>query len=225
MRNAKINRLTWLGLTIAGAALIAGCPGNVKGGLFRVGSDRTPEQTPGAAIAQTVTGDAIEFEVCAAVDSWQRPSEADQAKQLGEDARYGQALESDSALKRASEQFWSHDVVSFTTYGLSARMEPVTLAGVWTVADELWDCYEPETTVAINDGDIAETWLLNQQVTSVQWEGDRYIMTVAPAPAGMQVVQFNRVDELAALPLEVVTESGSAVEVVSGDWQAEAVSN
>ena len=226
MRNAKINRLTWLGLTIVGAALIAGCPGtNAKGGLFGVGRDRTSEQAPGAAIAQTVTGDAIEFEVCAAVDSWQRPSKADQAKQLGEDVRYGQALESDSALKRASDQFWTHDVVSFTTYGLSARMEPITLAGVWTVADELWDCYEPETTVAINDGNIAEAWLLNQQVISVQWEGDRYVMTVEPAPIGMQVVQFNRVDELAQLPLEVVTDSGSSVEVVSGDWQEETVSN
>jgi hypothetical protein len=87
------------------------------------------------------------------------------------------------------------------------------------VADDLWSCYEAETTVAINEGDRAETWLLNHRINSIEWQGDRYVMTVEPADTGVQVVQFDRVDQMASLPLEVVTASGEAVAVTSGDWQ------
>ncbi len=219
MKNVKLNRLKQLGLAAVGAYVMTGCPSTqASNSLLVSDSDASQDQVAQAVVSETTAADnSLEFEVCASPD-WQRPSDDEQAKQLGDDARYTVALE-DGSLKQAAEQFWSHDVVSFTTYGLSARMEPTSLTGVWTVADELWDCYEPETMVAINEGDLAETWLLNKEVTSLTWEGDRYIMTVAPAPTGMQVVQFNRVDELATLPLEVVSESGSAVDVVSGDWQ------
>ncbi|MGD1866140.1 MAG: hypothetical protein ACFB0D_16450 [Phormidesmis sp.] len=229
MKNAKLKRLKQLGLAVMGAYVMTGCPNtqaNIgsNNSLLVNNSDAAETTVAQAAVAQetVVVSDStestiVDFEVCAAAD-WQRPSDAEQAKQLGDDARYEAALV-DGPLKRASDQFWNHDVVSFTTYGLSARMEPVNLSGVWTVADELWNCYEPEATVAINNGSLAEAWLLNQEMTSIAWEGDRYVMTVAPAPTGMQVVQFNRVDELATLPLEVVNESGNAVNVVSGDWQ------
>lgn len=228
MKKLKLKRLKQLGLAVAGAYVLVGCPGsnvgsNAQSNLLVAESET--QESNGTLVAQAAelgADNAVNFEVCAAVDSWQRPSEDQQAKQLGSDARYASALETDSPLKRASDQFWTQQVVSFTTYGLSARMEPVNLSGIWTVAEALDTCYTPETTVAINNGDRAETWLLNQEITSLQWEGDRYIMTVEPAPTGMQVVQFDRVDELAELPLEVVTSSGTAVEVVSGDWQPEA---
>ncbi|MEL6552405.1 MAG: hypothetical protein AAFQ63_02915 [Cyanobacteria bacterium J06621_11] len=227
MKNAKLKRLKQLGLAVVGAYVLAGCPGsnvssNATSNLLVSDSDLSQETVSkavsSAAIAAEADATAVNFEVCASVDSWQRPSAEQQAKQLGEDARYANA-ETDSQLKRASEQFWQQQAVSFTTYGLSARMEPTNLSGVWTVADELWSCYTPETTVAINEGEMAETWLLNQQITNLQWEGDRYLMTVEPAPTGMQVIQFGRVDDLTELPLEIVTESGTSVEVVSGDWQ------
>lgn len=227
MKNAKrklgIKRLKQLGLAVLGAYVMTGCPSTQVNSSLLV-SDGEPSQQPiaQAAVAQTKisaeTDATVDFEVCAAAD-WQRPSDAEQAKQLGNDARYGAALSEEEPLKRASEQFWNHDVVSFTTYGLSARMEPVTLSGVWTVADELWSCYESEATVAINTGEMAEAWLLNREITDLTWDGDRYVMTVEPAPTGMQVVQFDRVDELETLPLAVVNESGSSVDVVSGDWQ------
>lgn len=225
MKNAKFKRLKQLGLAVLGAYAMTGCPSTQgNSSLLVSNNDASGVPTAQAATVQEVVQEVVvdtavvDFEVCAAAD-WQRPSDAQQAKQLGDDARYGAALTEEGPLKRASEEFWNHDVVSFTTYGLSARMEPVNLSGVWTVADELWDCYEPETTVAINEGSMAEAWLLNKEITSVAWEGDRYVMTVAPAPTGMQVVQFNRVDDLATLPLEVVSESGNSVAVVSGDWQ------
>jgi len=230
MKNAKLKRLKQLGLAVLGTYAMTGCPSTqVNSGLLVNSSEAAEVQATvaqEAVVAQSATDmTAVDFEVCAATN-WQRPSADEQAKQLNGDARYETALlnspldgSTDSLLKRASEQFWRHDVVSFTTYGLSARMEPVSFTGVWTVVDELWDCYEPETTVAINDGSLAEAWLLNQEITGIAWEGDRYIMAVAPAPTGMQVVQFNRVETLETLPLEVVSESGNTVEVGSGDWQ------
>ncbi len=203
-----------------GAYLVSGCPSPAAKNLLGNHGPLSQE-----AVAQETVEDpnAVSFEVCAAVDSWQRPSDAEQSKQLGADPRYsslgeGDAL-TDGSLKAASNQFWNHEAISFTTYGLSARMEPENLTGLWTVSNELQGCYGAESTVAINEGDRAETWLLNKQITNLKWEGDRYVMTVEHASTGMQVIQFDRVDELATLPLDVVTANGDAVAVVSGDWQ------
>ncbi|MEL6161559.1 MAG: hypothetical protein AAFQ40_06375 [Cyanobacteria bacterium J06623_5] len=232
MKNINFKRIKQLGLFVLGAYVVSGCPSSSATSSLFSASGNVPQQVTssevplGIAVAETSVianeSNAVSFEVCAAVESWQRPGEAEQAKQLSGDSRYaalGQEEIGDYPLKRASEQFWDHDVISFTTYGLSARMEPMTLSGLWTVTDELWNCYEPETTVAINEGDRAETWLLNQRIVDLAWEEDRYLMTVESAPTGAQVVQFDRVDELATLPLEIVTRDGRAVSAVSGDWQ------
>ncbi|MEL6350319.1 MAG: hypothetical protein AAFR58_00990 [Cyanobacteria bacterium J06627_28] len=248
MTKAKFNQLKNLGIAALGAYVISGCPSsnavsNANSGALATGAatDGSVESTlvqtsaqadvnqadvtqadasqPVDSTVNIVSTSELDFEVCAAVDDWQRPTEDEQAKHLNEDARYGAALEADDALKRASTQFWDHEAVSFTTYGLSARMEPVMLSGLWTVADELWGCYEPEATVAINEGDRAETWLLNQRITNLAWDNDRYVMTVEPAATGVQVIQFDRVDELVSLPLEIVTSAGTSVPVTSGDWQ------
>ena len=219
MRGLRLKRWQQLGLALLGTYAIAGCP-NQANSRSLVDGALTPE-----VVAQEVARPdsasesiSVSFNVCAEVENWQRPSDAEQAKQLGADARYGAAAQGDQ-LKAASTQFWNHEAVSFTTYGLSARMEPVNLSGLWTVADDLWGCYEPEATVAINEGDRAETWLLNQRITDLQWQGDRYLMTVEPAATGVQVVQFERLEDADSLPLEIVTDAGQSVAVVSGDWQ------
>ena len=120
------------------------------------------------AIAQEVSESAVKFDTCAAVEDWQRPSADEQSKHLEKDPRYAMAMDDSKA---ASGQFWDGQVVSFTTYGLSARMEPVTLAGLWTVDAEMQNCYTPETTTAINAGDRAEAWLLNHRIKSLVWDG------------------------------------------------------
>ena len=212
----NLKQLQRLGVVMLGACMISGCPDPSATML-------TSNAVTQATVAQAEdegaeAGSVIAFNVCAEVADWQRPSDAEQATQIGHDARYGEAL-GDDPLKTASSEFWTHQAISFTTYGLSARMEPVNLSGLWTVADDLWACYEDETITAINQGDRAETWLLNHRVRNVAWQGDRYVMTVEPAATGMQVVLFDRVDEMATLPLEVVTVSGETVAVMSGDWQ------
>lgn len=213
-RNRVLRKLGRLSIVLLGAYVVTGCPSpNATKILANSGgAQQAIAQEPAPASS------AVTYEVCADVENWQRPSEATQAKRLGEDARYGDALQTGS-LKAASTQFWDHSVVSFTTYGLSARMEPENLSGVWTAADEMATCYAPDDTTAINEGDRAETWLLNQRISNLEWTGDRYIMTVEPAPSGLQVVQFDRTDKLASLPLEVVDAGGESIDVMAGDWQ------
>ncbi len=241
----KVKRYRHIGIVLFGAFWVSGCPSPSANHLL-VGSgvaaesaevalaaNSSPEpatmavdSTRTANIVANAITNAIDvnFDVCADIEAWQRPSEAEQSRQLASDPRYVLAASSDS-LKRASSQFSDHAVISFTTYGLSARMEPINLSGVWTVAEDLWDCYSSETTMAINQGASAEAWLLNQRIRDLKWQGDRYVMTVEPADTGLQVIMFDRVDggsatadQLSQLPLDVVTVAGEPVAVTSGDW-------
>ena len=224
----NIKKVKQLGVVLLGAFVVSGCPNPTAGRLMATGGSVSQNAMAQEVVNTKVTNHKsavnnkdlteVSFDVCANVEGWQRPSEATQDKRLSSNARYGESL-ANGSLKDMSAQFWDHQVISFTTYGLSARIEPEDLSGVWTATDEMANCYQPETVMAINQGDRAETWLLNQRISNLQWEGDRYIMTVEPARTGLQVIQFNRLDEMASLPLEVVTTSGSPVDVMSGDWQ------
>lgn len=213
MRKKNVERMGQAAIVALGAYLIVGGP------LQSASNWLAHESNTKEAVAQE-TGDraAVDFETCAAVPDWQRPSASEQSKHLEKTPHFGAAAQSDDS-KAMSSSFWDGQVVSFTTYGLSARLEPVNLTGLWTVDAEMQNCYTPETTTAINAGDRAETWLLNQQIKSLEKVGDRYVMTIEPTATGMQVVQFERTDELATLSLDVVNTSGEAVEVASGDWQ------
>ncbi|EDX85713.1 hypothetical protein S7335_3416 [Synechococcus sp. PCC 7335] len=226
-KSTKISRLEQLGLAIAATFMTVGCTespivGNLLNNENLAQAEVTQISSNPSTPSSIADAEPVEFEVCAAVDSWRRPTESEQEKQLSQNGRYAEALNSDhseSPSKMASSQFWDHRIISFTTYGLSARIEPISLAGLWTVEDQLWDCYEPEVTAEINEGDRAETWLLNQQITRLQWDGSSYVMIVEPVSTGMQVVQFERRDRSETLPLTVVSVSGQPIEVTSGDWQ------
>lgn len=158
------------------------------------------------------------FAVCSEASDWQRPSLDQQTKQLSTDERYSGMLQ-DKNFQQMAEQFWQHEILSFTTYGLSARMEPVNLSGLWSVSEEIWgNCYSQDEGNAINAGSLAEAWVMNHRVVDVQWENERYIMVVDPNYQGMQVVQFERHETEAELPLDIVTIQGTALEQHSADW-------
>ncbi len=213
MRKGIVRRVGQAATVVLGAYLVACGP------LQSTSNWLANESGPQEALAQEVNEkpSAVKFETCAAVADWQRPGADEQSQHLEKDARYATGTDSDSST--ASSQFWDRQVVSFTTYGLSARIEPVDLTGLWTVDAQMQNCYTPETTMAINQDNRAEAWLLNHRIKSLVWEGDRYVMTVEPTDTGMQVVQFERDEQMAALPLEVVTADGEAIAVTSGDWQ------
>ncbi len=170
------------------------------------------------AISNPDAQNATEFLVCSEAADWQRPSQDQQQKQLANDERYSELLQ-DKDFQQLANQFWQHDVLSFTTYGLSARMEPINLSGLWSVADDVWaSCYSHDQGTAINEGTLAEAWLLHHHVVDLQWQDDHYVMVVEPAAQGMQVVQFTRRESEADLPLTVVTTQGVVVEHHDADW-------
>lgn len=159
----------------------------------------------------------LEYSVCSEATEWQRPTVAQQQKQLA-DARYGE-LVNDKEFQDFAQNFWQNDALSFTTYGLSARMEPVNLSGLWSVTDDVWNhCYSENEGNAINEGALAETWLMNYQVVDLQWQEDGYLMVVEPKASGMQVVQFARKESAADLPLTITTRQGDVVSHYDADW-------
>lgn len=173
-----------------------------------------PQSTLSTADSEATT----EFVVCSEATNWQRPSQEQQQKQLADDERYDDLLQ-DKDFQQLSERFWQHDVMSFTTYGLSARMEPVNLSGLWSVADEVWaNCYSHDEGNAINEGALAEAWLMHHHVVDMQWQEDRYVMVVEPDQQGMQVVQFTRRESEVALPLTIVTTQGVIIDHHDADW-------
>lgn len=164
---------------------------------------------------QTATED---FLICSEATDWQRPSLTQQQKQLASDERYDSLLD-DKEFQQLADQFWHQDILSFTTYGLSARMEPINLSGLWSVSEAVWaNCYSQGEGHAINDGSLAEAWVMNHQIVELRWENNRYVMVVSPHSQGMQVVQFARRETEAELPLEVITTQGVALEHRAADW-------
>ncbi len=206
-------------IVLGGVATVLGCPQATSSQPVQPGQRSMSTAEDAAVVLATATSASVTAEVCSFQPEWERPSEDDQAKYIAADPRFAAALDTEP-LKTAADSFWQHDVLSFTTYGLSARMEPMLLSGLWSTADQVWEsCYGGDQATAINAGELAETWLVDYRLVAVEWEQDRYVMTVEPAASGLQVVHFNRVEAATPLPLQIVDVTGDEVAFVSGDYE------
>ncbi|PSN16337.1 hypothetical protein C7293_03290 [filamentous cyanobacterium CCT1] len=174
-------------------------------------------ESPSDPALQTQAGDTIAAEICVDLPDWQRPSDLAQMKQLEAMPAYGAAIQ-DDPLAETVKTWWSHDIFSFTTYGLSARTDPIYLSGIWTAIDDIWDCYSANQPEQINQGELAEMWLLHHRLVGLVWQDDQYLATVEPTDTGLQLVQFPRRESGQGLPLNIVTTTGQALAVMSGDW-------
>jgi hypothetical protein len=159
----------------------------------------------------------VTYEICGDIPSWQRPEATSYRAALEANPRYGEGLQ-EEPLKSLYDKFWTQTIFAFTTYGLSARMEPVLLSGIANSIEEMESCYEGDLPESINSGSIAEVWLLGYQVTGIQWTGQTYQITVEQTPQGLQFVQFERQETDTFLPIVVVQADGQEVAVASGDW-------
>ncbi|WP_017299651.1 hypothetical protein [Nodosilinea nodulosa] len=199
-------------------------PGPMQAGLLRSGAAVSalagylaqvePEAT---STDQPQAGEAIAANICANLPDWQRPSDLAQIKQLESMPGYGEALQSDP-LAELAKAWWSNEFFSFTTYGLSARTDPLYLSGVWTAMDDTWGCYSADQPEQINRGELAELWLLHHRLVNLVWQDEHYLATVEPTDTGLQLVQFPRREHNQGLPLSIVTTTGQALAVMSGDW-------
>jgi hypothetical protein len=166
---------------------------------------------------QTLISAGLVVDVCLNLPDWQRPSDYTQVKQLQAMGRYESATEI-TLLSEDTKAWWGHEAFSFTTYGLSARTDPLYLSGVWTAMDHIWDCYSDDQPERINAGDLAELWLLNHRLVSLEWQEEAYLVTVEPSNAGLQLVQFPRQDNRAQLPVQIITTDGMTLPTLDGDW-------
>ncbi|MGB3309386.1 MAG: hypothetical protein WBG32_06660 [Nodosilinea sp.] len=197
---------------------------SMRSGLLDSGAAETAMATylaqvelPSDPALQTQASETIAANICVNLPDWQRPSDLAQMKQLEAMPIYGAFLQSDP-LAELAKTWWSHSVFSFTTYGLSARTDPLYLSGVWTAIDNTWDCYSDDQPDHINQGELAEIWLLHHRLVGLVWQDEQYLVTVEPVDTGLQLVQFPRRDSRQGLPLNIVTTTGQALAVMSGDW-------
>ncbi|MEO1592400.1 MAG: hypothetical protein AAFU71_14085 [Cyanobacteria bacterium J06632_22] len=203
-------------LIVGGIVAIFGCPQATSSQLVQPPAAATEDA--GGVLTSVSAMESVTAEVCSFQADWQRPSEDEQVKYLAADPRFAAAVDTEP-LKTAADTFWQNDILSFTTYGLSARMEPMLLSGLWSAVDTVWaSCYGDDQAVALNDGDLAETWLVDYRLVDVQWQGEQYIMTVEPAEGGLQVIHFDRLESNVVLPLQVIDVAGNEIEFVSGDY-------
>jgi hypothetical protein len=198
---------------------LVGCPETLHTGY-------SAQETSAAPVAETATptpdslsqdSSAVPYDICADLASWVRPELDVQQQTLQQDPRYSAVLETEP-LRTLSEQFWTQPVITFTTYGLSARLEPMNLSGVWTATDQIEPCYAGDRPLAINQGDWAEVWIIGHRLLGLEWLNGQYQLTVEPAPKGLQVVQFERQEAQEAIVLVATTLAGEAVPAISGDW-------
>lgn len=219
------NRFSWLTVGTLGLVMstlgLAGCPSSLS--LV----DSVPSAHEAIPLAQPTSTETaiansppqtVTHEICGAMPDWERLSLNEQTAALMENPRYGENLETEP-FKSLFEKFWNESLITFTTYGLSARTEPVYLSGVWTGIEAMSACYEGDRPAAMNAGTLAEMWLIGYQVVDFVWTGESYQVTVEPTTAGLRFIQFERLENADTLPL-VVLESGGGdtLTVAAGDW-------
>ena len=155
--------IRWMFLLL-GLGLV-GCPESLNPGY---GIPDT-SAVPGVAVATTGTDTSLQgastvsYDICADLATWVRPELEVQQQTLLQDPRYSRDL-GQEPLRTLSEQFWNQPVITFTTYGLSARLEPMNLSGVWTATTQIEPCYEGDRPIAINQGDWAEVWIIGHRL-------------------------------------------------------------
>ncbi|HEY9888068.1 MAG TPA: hypothetical protein V6D02_06680 [Candidatus Obscuribacterales bacterium] len=209
-----------LGIVGVGITGLLGCPQLVAGNSAPASDPEAvtviQANAPETAIAD-FTPRTVAFEVCGEIPDWQRPTLADQTRTLTQNPRYGSALE-EEPLKSLFDKFWQESIITFTTYGLSARTEPIELSGIGTGIDAMEACYGGDRPEAINQGTLGEVWLMGHRMVAMTWTGTEYLVTVENTDAGLQFVQFERFEAATSLPLIVVASDGREVAVASGDW-------
>ncbi|MGQ4648808.1 hypothetical protein [Lyngbya aestuarii] len=179
--------------------------------IFGAGFLPACAQSPSSEIAQLTD---VSYEICGESNTWRRPTETEQIRELQTIPRYGADLTREP-LKSTLQTFRGQNIFSFTSYGLSSRIEPIYFSGLWTIEDTLFGCYDSSSRVAqINTGEIAEVWLILHRVVNLKWLDNHYVLVVEPTQQGVQFIQFSRKENQPLLPLEVVTENGRELEVI-----------
>lgn len=214
--HCRYQRIRWI-IMLLGFSLV-GCPETLKTGYTAPQASSSAVPVVETSAGEVAQADAtVSYDICADLATWVRPEFAVQQQTVLQDPRYSQSL-GQEPLRTLSEQFWMQSIITFTTYGLSARVEPMNFSGVWTATAQLEPCYGGDRPVAINQGDWAEVWIIGHRLAGIEWSNGQYLLTVEPTTQGLQVVQFERQETQSPLALAAVTPEGTVVSSISGDW-------
>ncbi|GAC1451030.1 MAG: hypothetical protein NVSMB70_19740 [Chamaesiphon sp.] len=154
----------------------------------------------------------IPFEICGESKTWMRPNKVEQKKNLQSmEGRY-----SSKTIEELGGSYWTHNIFSFTSYaGSSGTYDIRHLSGLWTPQNPTRPSTCDRSITALNAGKIARVWLLLNRVVSIKWLDKHYVIVVQPTHRGVQIINFSRREQQPSLPLTVVTESGSQVQVLA----------
>lgn len=152
----------------------------------------------------------VPFKTCGELKNWQRPTLPEQTANIKSSPRYQQI---DSVtLKSQLSTLQNQQIFVLTNYGLSALTDRLSLIGINSISEEVYQsCYPFLQIQKLNQGAIAELWLINHQVQKITWHNNSYLITVKPTKTGIKFVQFERQERLAKLPLQIVDPQGKAL--------------
>lgn len=181
-----------------------------------------PSLEPPASVLTNSAAAAVSvpFTVCQSSETWVRPTEEEQAREIWSKGRYDDVPQS-----RLRWQFHHTDFGGWGG-GNSEIQDRWRLSGLWNAQD--FDLYEACGGMdgrqrAIIEGRAAEIWAFHHRVERVQWAGDVYTVTVTPASTGYQMIQAPR---LSSNPYDVhfVDSQGHVIEPLVPPWKEVPVS-
>jgi hypothetical protein len=138
----------------------------------------------------------VEYETCIPDSAWIRPTVAQQAEKFRQ-------LPQLRRLGFKQSRYWRNNIFLISRYGLADIGNVITQSGLWTNQEEIFNCYKSYNVKRINSKEEAVVWLLGHTVVSMNWQNNQYVMVVKPAQRGVQLVKFNRIDNLNLAPLNI----------------------
>ena len=127
----------------------------------------------------------IPFTVCKSSDSWTRPSEEEQAREVWSNPRYA---------RRDAEQLREFFYQDFFPWhgGGSEAFDLGALHGLWSIEDPSPSPPDPQCDAGpgLSRGESISVYLLLHKANDVTLSGNTYRITVEETPAGYQRIEF-----------------------------------
>jgi hypothetical protein len=145
---------------------------------------------------------ALPYSICAASDTWTRPTPAVQSN-IWDDHRY--------APDARTSYEWTHDFLLTEPDSASLSHHSANLSGLWTAA---WRSACPRRDG--EHGSWIELWTLQHRVAMITADGSIVTVSAEPRAAGFEIVQIRLPSFLEAAPirLRVVAANG----VAAAEW-------
>ena len=155
----------------------------------------------------------LPFRVCKSSDSWTRPSEEDQAREVWSNPRYA---------RRDAEQLREFFYQDFFAWhgGGSEAFDLGALHGLWSIEDPSPSPPDPQCDAGpgLSRGESISVYLLLHKANDVTLSGNTYRITVEETPAGYQRIEFANL-LFPEQPTEEYPQIDYQIVVVDGEGQ------